>query len=76
VLFFFRYSCCFLVLIVFSFHLFCGSTNNLCHDTFLRRQMDDQGWVHIDVITKFNRVSFFHYDFILVPLLYKVVLLM
>jgi hypothetical protein len=38
--------------------------------------MDDQGWVHIDVITKFNRVSFFHYDFILVPLLYKVVLLM
>uniref|UniRef100_A0A0E0IN19 HTH La-type RNA-binding domain-containing protein n=1 Tax=Oryza nivara TaxID=4536 RepID=A0A0E0IN19_ORYNI len=35
------------------------STNNLCHDTFLRRQMDDQGWVHIDVITKFNRMRRF-----------------
>ncbi|KAG8050403.1 hypothetical protein GUJ93_ZPchr0009g517 [Zizania palustris] len=35
------------------------STNNLCHDTYLRRQMNDQGWVPIDVITHFNRVSFF-----------------
>ncbi|KAF0903603.1 hypothetical protein E2562_028016 [Oryza meyeriana var. granulata] len=36
------------------------STNNLCHDTYLRRHMNDQGWVPIDLITQFNRVSFVH----------------
>ncbi|ONM23203.1 La-related protein 1C [Zea mays] len=35
------------------------STNNLCHDTFLRRHMNDQGWVPINLILGFNRVSKF-----------------
>uniref|UniRef100_A0A0E0M3Z2 HTH La-type RNA-binding domain-containing protein n=1 Tax=Oryza punctata TaxID=4537 RepID=A0A0E0M3Z2_ORYPU len=35
------------------------STNNLCHDTFLRRQMDEQGWVPIDLIKNFNRMRRF-----------------
>ncbi|KAL6655147.1 hypothetical protein ACP70R_005973 [Stipagrostis hirtigluma subsp. patula] len=32
------------------------STNNLCHDTYLRRHMDDQGWVSINLISGFRRV--------------------
>ncbi|KAF8701032.1 hypothetical protein HU200_033927 [Digitaria exilis] len=35
------------------------STNNLCHDTFLRRQMNDQGWVPIELIMGFNRMRTF-----------------
>ncbi|KAJ1290625.1 hypothetical protein BS78_02G258800 [Paspalum vaginatum] len=35
------------------------STNNLCHDTFLRRHMNDQGWVPIDLILGFNRMRTF-----------------
>uniref|UniRef100_A0A0A9CJT8 HTH La-type RNA-binding domain-containing protein n=1 Tax=Arundo donax TaxID=35708 RepID=A0A0A9CJT8_ARUDO len=35
------------------------STNNLCHDTYLRRNMNDQGWVPIDLILGFNRMSYF-----------------
>ncbi|XP_062193923.1 la-related protein 1B-like [Phragmites australis] len=35
------------------------STNNLCHDTFLRRHMNDQGWVPIDLILGFNRMRQF-----------------
>nr|TKW34367.1 hypothetical protein SEVIR_2G302400v2 [Setaria viridis] len=35
------------------------STNNLCHDTFLRRHMNDQGWVPIDLILGFNRMRAF-----------------
>ncbi|TVU10217.1 hypothetical protein EJB05_43730 [Eragrostis curvula] len=35
------------------------STNNLCHDTFLRRQMNDQGWVSIELILSFNRMRAF-----------------
>ncbi|XP_020396724.1 la-related protein 1B [Zea mays] len=35
------------------------STNNLCHDTFLRRHMNNQGWVPIDLILGFNRMRAF-----------------
>lgn len=33
------------------------SEDNLARDTFLRRQMDDDGWVPLAVIAKFNRVA-------------------
>ncbi len=33
------------------------SEDNLVRDTFLRRQMDESGWVPISVIAKFNRVA-------------------
>jgi len=32
------------------------SVQNLCRDMFLRKQMDDQGWISIQVILGFNRV--------------------
>uniref|UniRef100_M8CK28 Uncharacterized protein n=1 Tax=Aegilops tauschii TaxID=37682 RepID=M8CK28_AEGTA len=32
------------------------STNNLCHDTYLRERMDDQGWVPIDLIASFPMI--------------------
>ncbi|KAK3132795.1 hypothetical protein QOZ80_6AG0527850 [Eleusine coracana subsp. coracana] len=35
------------------------STNNLCHDTYLRRRMNDQGWVSIELIMGFNRMRAF-----------------
>ncbi|XP_047051971.1 la-related protein 1B-like [Lolium rigidum] len=35
------------------------STDNLCHDTYLRERMDDQGWVPIDLIASFPRCSRF-----------------
>ncbi|KAL9229605.1 hypothetical protein vseg_005055 [Gypsophila vaccaria] len=33
------------------------SNENLVRDTFLRRQMDENGWVLVDVISNFNRVK-------------------
>lgn len=33
------------------------SADNLARDTFLRRHMDESGWVPISVIAKFNRVA-------------------
>nr|VZI20725.1 unnamed protein product [Spirometra erinaceieuropaei] len=33
------------------------SEDNLARDTFLRRQMDDGGWVPLSVIARFNRVA-------------------
>uniref|UniRef100_A0A0X3Q4F5 HTH La-type RNA-binding domain-containing protein n=2 Tax=Schistocephalus solidus TaxID=70667 RepID=A0A0X3Q4F5_SCHSO len=33
------------------------SEDNLARDTFLRRQMDDGGWVPLTVIARFNRVA-------------------
>ncbi|XP_064949668.1 la-related protein 1C-like isoform X1 [Musa acuminata AAA Group] len=33
------------------------SPDNLCKDLFLRRNMDDQGWVPISLIASFNRVK-------------------
>ena len=33
------------------------SENNLVRDTFLRSHMDENGWVQISVIAKFNRVA-------------------
>ncbi|KAJ0964060.1 hypothetical protein J5N97_029182 [Dioscorea zingiberensis] len=33
------------------------STDNLCKDIYLRRQMDDQGWVPVSVIAGFNKVK-------------------
>ncbi|XP_009414439.2 la-related protein 1B isoform X2 [Musa acuminata AAA Group] len=33
------------------------SPDNLCKDSFLRRNMDDQGWVPISLIAGFNRVK-------------------
>ena len=33
------------------------SENNLVRDTFLRSHMDEDGWVQISVIAKFNRVA-------------------
>lgn len=35
------------------------STNNLCHDTYLRERMDDEGWVPIDLIATFPRCTRF-----------------
>ncbi|XBH71765.1 hypothetical protein VPH35_099170 [Triticum aestivum] len=35
------------------------STNNLCHDTYLRERMDDQGWVPIDLIASFPMLTRF-----------------
>ncbi|XP_044950538.1 la-related protein 1B-like [Hordeum vulgare subsp. vulgare] len=35
------------------------STNNLCHDTYLRERMDDQGWVPIDLIAGFPMLTRF-----------------
>lgn len=35
---------------------FC-SIDNLCKDIFLRKNMDDQGWVPISLIATFRRVS-------------------
>ncbi|XP_024310807.1 la-related protein 1B isoform X2 [Brachypodium distachyon] len=35
------------------------STNNLCHDTYLRRHMDDLGWVPIDLIAGFPMLTRF-----------------
>nr|CAD1818981.1 unnamed protein product [Ananas comosus var. bracteatus] len=32
------------------------STENLCKDTYLRENMDDQGWVPLSLIANFNRV--------------------
>ena len=32
------------------------SVQNLCRDMFLRKQMDDQGWISVQVILGFNRV--------------------
>merc|ERR1712228_1019031 len=33
------------------------SSQNMDSDTFLRESMDGNGWVHIDVITAFNRMN-------------------
>ncbi|KAH9625430.1 hypothetical protein KSS87_023297 [Heliosperma pusillum] len=33
------------------------SVENLVRDTYLREHMDENGWVHVDLISKFNRVS-------------------
>merc|ERR1712129_613639 len=33
------------------------STENLCKDLFLRQQMDDDGWVSLQLISTFNRVK-------------------
>merc|ERR1712130_317714 len=33
------------------------SSQNMDSDTFLRESMDNNGWVHIDVITAFNRMN-------------------
>jgi la-related protein 1 len=33
------------------------SDDNLCKDIFLRRHMDDQGWVPLPLIAGFNQVS-------------------
>lgn len=33
------------------------STENLCHDMFLRKNMDSQGFVFIDVVANFNRMK-------------------
>jgi len=35
---------------------FC-SNDNLCKDMYLRRHMDEQGWVPVALIAGFNRVS-------------------
>ncbi|XP_039005305.1 la-related protein 1B-like, partial [Hibiscus syriacus] len=34
------------------------SNENLIKDTFLRQNMDDQGWVHVKLIAGFRKVSF------------------
>lgn len=39
-------------------HVLC-SPENLCRDLYLRRNMDEHGWVHISLIAGFNRVSWF-----------------
>ncbi|KAI3824273.1 hypothetical protein L1987_05724 [Smallanthus sonchifolius] len=33
------------------------SNDNLVKDTYLRRYMDEQGWVHVNLIAGFNKVS-------------------
>ncbi|KAI3717104.1 hypothetical protein L1987_68471 [Smallanthus sonchifolius] len=33
------------------------SNDNLVKDTYLRRYMDEQGWVHVNLIASFNKVS-------------------
>lgn len=33
------------------------SVENLCKDLYLRSQMDSEGWVHISVISAFNRIQ-------------------
>ncbi|CCJ30394.1 unnamed protein product [Pneumocystis jirovecii] len=42
------------------------SVENLCKDLFLRRHMDDQGWVNLLVLANFNRIRSFalEYNFI------------
>jgi la-related protein 1 len=41
------------------------SKDNLCTDVFLRRQMDDQGWVDISLIAGFKKVTLTAFAFIL-----------
>jgi len=41
-----------------SLLVFC-SNDNLCKDMYLRRHMDEQGWVPVALIAGFNRVSVF-----------------
>lgn len=43
--------------LLFPFMLVYCSNDNLIKDTFLRRNMDDQGWVRIKLIAGFNKVS-------------------
>lgn len=45
-------------MLIVPFTSFLVSTNNLCHDTYLRGRMDDQGWVPIDLIASFPMVCF------------------
>jgi La domain len=35
------------------------SSENLCKDTFLRKNMDGEGWVPLSVIAGFNKVSIY-----------------
>ncbi|KAF8589147.1 winged helix DNA-binding domain-containing protein [Ramaria rubella] len=38
------------------------SVQNLCSDFWLRKQMDNRGWVPVSVIASFNRVRHLTYD--------------
>ena len=40
-----------------SLFVFFCSNDNLCKDMYLRRHMDEQGWVPVALIAGFNRVS-------------------
>ena len=45
------------IMVQFYYSEYYFSIDNLLHDMFLRKQMDSEGWISLEIISKFHRIQ-------------------